>query len=154
MRQGRNQAVLCCDPALAVLIMFGVSKRLSRSISLAVYCLYIFFCLIRSFVRSYTLYAILRQCLSYEVSSSFSCLIFFFRAVFLRGTHDGQKEFTRSSPKGSLSLRIGLDLQSVDRTQQQCSDEHDNKTRTNFMVLELHMREYRGACDFDVTGLV
>ena len=30
-------AVHRCDPALSVLIMFGVSKRLSRSISLAVY---------------------------------------------------------------------------------------------------------------------
>ena len=32
-------AFQCCDPALSVLIMFGVSKRLSRSIRLAVYCL-------------------------------------------------------------------------------------------------------------------
>ena len=31
-------AVHCCDPALSVLVMFGVSKRLTRSISLAVYC--------------------------------------------------------------------------------------------------------------------
>ena len=28
-------AVHCCDPALSVLVMFGVSKLLSRSISLA-----------------------------------------------------------------------------------------------------------------------
>ena len=35
-------AVHCCDPALSVLVMFGVSKRLSRCISLAVYCLYNF----------------------------------------------------------------------------------------------------------------
>ena len=42
----------CCDPALLVLVMFGVSKRLSRSIGLAVYSLYIlfFFWLIRSLV--------------------------------------------------------------------------------------------------------
>ena len=32
-------AVHRCDPALSALIMFGVSKRLSRSIKLAVYCL-------------------------------------------------------------------------------------------------------------------
>ena len=32
-----GKAVPCCDPALSVLVMFGVSKRLSRSISLAVY---------------------------------------------------------------------------------------------------------------------
>ena len=32
-------AVHCCDPALSVLDMFGVSKRLSPSISFAVYCL-------------------------------------------------------------------------------------------------------------------
>ena len=45
-------AVHCCDPALSVLAMFGVSKRLSRSISLAVYCLHIFvFWLIRSLVE-------------------------------------------------------------------------------------------------------
>ena len=31
-------AVYCCDPALLVLIMFGVLKRRSRSINLAVYC--------------------------------------------------------------------------------------------------------------------
>ena len=31
-------AVYCCDPALSVLVMFGVLKRLSRSINLAVYC--------------------------------------------------------------------------------------------------------------------
>ena len=30
-------AVYCCDPALSVLVMFGVSKRISRSISLAAY---------------------------------------------------------------------------------------------------------------------
>ena len=30
-------AVHCCDPTLSVLFMVGVSKRLSRSISLAVY---------------------------------------------------------------------------------------------------------------------
>ena len=35
-------AVHCCDPALSVLVMFGVSKRLSRCTSLAVYCLYNF----------------------------------------------------------------------------------------------------------------
>ena len=36
-------AVHCCDPALSVLVMFGVLKRLSRG--LAVYCLHIFvFC--------------------------------------------------------------------------------------------------------------
>ena len=29
----------CCDPALSVLVMFGVLKHLSRTISLAVYCL-------------------------------------------------------------------------------------------------------------------
>ena len=33
-------AVHCVYPALSVLVMFGVSKRLSRSISLAVYCLF------------------------------------------------------------------------------------------------------------------
>ena len=34
-------AVDCCDPALSVLVMFsGVSKRLLRSISLAVYCFF------------------------------------------------------------------------------------------------------------------
>ena len=44
-------AVHRCDPALSVLAMFGVSKRLSRSISLAVHFLYIFvFWLIRSLV--------------------------------------------------------------------------------------------------------
>ena len=32
-------AVHCCDPALSVLLLFGVSKRLSRGISLAFYCL-------------------------------------------------------------------------------------------------------------------
>ena len=36
-------AVHCCDPALSVLVFFGVSKRLSRSISLAFYCLYLQF---------------------------------------------------------------------------------------------------------------
>ena len=32
-------AVHCCDPALSVIVMFGVLKRLSLSICLAVYCL-------------------------------------------------------------------------------------------------------------------
>ena len=37
----KNETALhCCDPTLSVLFMVGVSKRLSRSISLAVYCLY------------------------------------------------------------------------------------------------------------------
>ena len=34
-----ESAVHYSDPALSVLVMVGVSKRLSRSISLAVYCL-------------------------------------------------------------------------------------------------------------------
>ena len=32
-------AVHCCDSTLSVLVMFDVSKRLSLSISLLVYCL-------------------------------------------------------------------------------------------------------------------
>ena len=39
----KQLSVHCCYPALSVLVMFGVSKRLSRCISLAVYCLHIFF---------------------------------------------------------------------------------------------------------------
>ena len=35
-------AVHCCNPALSVLVMFGVSKRLSHSMNLSVYCLPIF----------------------------------------------------------------------------------------------------------------
>ena len=35
-------AVHCCDPALSALVMFGVSKRLSRNVSVVIYCLYIF----------------------------------------------------------------------------------------------------------------
>ena len=31
--------VHCCDPALSVLVMFGVSKRFLRSITLTVFCL-------------------------------------------------------------------------------------------------------------------
>ena len=43
--------VHCCDPALSVVVMFGVSKGLSRSISLGVCCFYIFvFWLIKSLV--------------------------------------------------------------------------------------------------------
>ena len=34
-----EKAVHCGDPALSVLVMFGVSKRLSRTISFVVYCL-------------------------------------------------------------------------------------------------------------------
>ena len=33
-------AVHCCDPALSVLVMSGVSKRLSRSVSFTISCLY------------------------------------------------------------------------------------------------------------------
>ena len=35
-------AVHCFDPVLSVLVIFGVSKRFSRSISLTVYRLYLF----------------------------------------------------------------------------------------------------------------
>ena len=34
-----EKAVHCSDPELSFLVMFGVSKRLSRTISLVVYCL-------------------------------------------------------------------------------------------------------------------
>ena len=37
-KKDETAAVYCCDPALSVLVMFGVLKRLSRSINLAVYC--------------------------------------------------------------------------------------------------------------------
>ena len=48
--RGTETAVYCCDPALSVLVMFGVLKRLSRSIN-PVYCLSIyFFWLVRSLV--------------------------------------------------------------------------------------------------------
>ena len=40
MRPKKDEtAVNCCNPALSVPVMSGVLKRLSRSISLAVYCL-------------------------------------------------------------------------------------------------------------------
>ena len=63
-------AVHCCDPALSFLVMFvSVSKRFSRSISLAVHCLYtIFFWLIWSLVDP-TL-----QHISYAVLSSYLVL--------------------------------------------------------------------------------
>ena len=38
-QEGRNSRLLLRDPASSALVMFGVSKRVSRSISLAVYFL-------------------------------------------------------------------------------------------------------------------
>ena len=50
----KDETAVCCDPASSVLVMFGVSKRLSRSISLAVYCLFLHFRFFyRLFCRSY-----------------------------------------------------------------------------------------------------
>ena len=39
MNPKKEEAAVCCDPALSVLVMFGVSKRFSRRINFAVHCL-------------------------------------------------------------------------------------------------------------------
>ena len=48
-------AVHCCDPTLSILDIFGVSKRLSPSISLVVHCLQFFLQPAKSFSETYAL---------------------------------------------------------------------------------------------------
>ena len=109
-QQGRYSRVHCCNPASSVLVVFGVSKRLSRSISLSVYCLYLYifvFWLIRSFVDP-TLAAFIVHALL----CSFSL---FFKNLFLRQKwclKKGNREWLTQGPLSAI-LQISRKLLSI-----------------------------------------
>ena len=101
MQQGRNSCSLlwsCFSSSCHVWCL----KTSFMSISLAVYCLYIFFLSDQIFCQ--ILYAVrYRQCLSYEVSSSFSFLIFF-SARFSYEPRTTDKRSSRALPLKALSV--------------------------------------------------
>ena len=62
-------AVHCCNSALSLLVMFGVSKRLSRSISLTVYILWLTRSLVDPMLAAFIVYGPLKFLVSHWESA-------------------------------------------------------------------------------------